>query len=66
MGTHNSEHKCPHCGAEIEEIFYTKWGQKVWNGKEWEDDKSPKNSEHRASCCNGSLSGDDLCQMGVI
>lgn len=31
--------KCPYCKREIDSVFYTEWGQKVWSGKEWEEDK---------------------------
>jgi len=57
---------CPHCKREIDSVFYTQWGQKVWNGKEWEDDKGFNSSEFRCSECNGSLDGDDLAELGVL
>jgi hypothetical protein len=62
-----SKRKCPHCGEEVEEIYFTLCGRKFWNGEKWEDDVVvPKDSEYRASCCDEILMGDDLSRMGVI
>ncbi len=65
-GREMSKKKCPHCKREIDSVFYTEWGQKVWNGREWEDDEGFGNSEFRCSECNASLDGDDLTELGVL
>ena len=58
--------ECPYCEREIESVLYTEWGQKVWNGKEWEDDKPYGSSEYRCPQCNGSLDYEVLVAMGVV
>ena len=58
--------ECPYCEREIEAVLYTEWGQKVWNGEKWEDDKPYGSAEYRCPQCNGSLDYEELMAMGVV
>ncbi len=58
--------ECPYCEREIEAVLYTEWGQKVWNGEKWEDDKPYGSAEYRCPQCDGSLDYEVLVAMGVV
>ena len=37
--------RCHHCGEEIDCVLFTEWGYKVWDGREWVDERSSRACE---------------------
>ena len=56
---------CPNCGVELDHVYYTDYGRKIWVKDQWEQDDS---GEIDFSCpnCNWSFDYPALEKLGVL
>lgn len=58
--------RCPGCHASLDFIPYIERGQKVWDGKGWQEDEAYGDIEFYCPDCDGELDYEFLEEIGLV